>query len=165
MATAEVAGAEMPSTEMAVGEVPPTEMSHSAVPAAEVTAPEVPAEMHASEMAASEPTEMTEPPKVTATEMTAAPETAEMTPAAEMTAAAAAVPKGKSFAYHARHHTRRERYFKAEPKRHRRCENFPHPTSHSGLLPPALRNYNPLSIAYTANAWTVPRVPSNLSTA
>jgi hypothetical protein len=158
-ATAEVAGAEMPSTEMAVGEMSPAE-----VPSTEVTATEVPAEMHASEMAAPEPTEMTEPPEVTAAEMTAAPETAEMTPAAEMTAAAA-VPKGKSFAYHARHHTRRERYFEAEPERQRCCENFPHPTSHGGLLPPALRNYDPLSIAYRANAWTVPRVPSNLSMA
>jgi hypothetical protein len=56
-AAAKVAAAEMPSTEMSPAEVPATEMSP------EVTATEVPAEMHASEMAASEATEMTEPPK------------------------------------------------------------------------------------------------------
>jgi hypothetical protein len=103
-----------------------------------VTATEVPAEMHASEMAASEATEMTEPPEVTTAEMAAAAESTEMTAVAEMTAAAeSTVPKGESFASHARHHTRRERYFEAEPERHRRCENFRHPTSHGVLLPPA----------------------------
>jgi hypothetical protein len=177
------AAAEMPSTEMAVGEMPATEMPPGEVPAAEmssaeVPATEVPAEMHASEMAASEAPEMAaaemhasemaaaeapeltaaEAPKMTAAEMTAAPATAEMT-------AAAAVPKGKSFAYHARHHTRRERYFEAEPERDRCRENFRHPTSHGGLLPPALRNYDPLSVGSTANAWTVPRVPRNFNDA
>jgi hypothetical protein len=127
-----------------------------------VTATEVPAEMHASEMAASEATEMTEPSEVTAadaTEMTAAAETTEMTAAdaTEMTAAAAemaaaaesTVPKGKRFAYPARHYSRRERYFEAEPERHRRCENFRPPTSHGrspspgGAMIPSLLRTQP----------------------
>jgi hypothetical protein len=111
-ATAKVAAAELPSAEMAAGE-----MSSAEMPATE---------MHASEMAASEATEVTE-----ASEMTAA-ETSEMTAAAGST-----VPKGKSFAHHARHASaRRERGFETEPERDRRCENFSHPTSHGGLLPP-----------------------------
>jgi hypothetical protein len=123
-AAAKVAAAEMPSTEMSAAKVA------------------------AAEMAASEATEMTEPPEVTTAEMTAAAdstkmaapaETAEMAAAAETTemTADSTVPKGESFASHARHHTRRERYFEAEPERHRRCENFRHPTSHGVLLPPA----------------------------
>lgn len=80
--------------------------------------------------AAAESTKMAAPAETA--EMAAAAETTEMTAAAEST-----VPKGESFAAHARHHTRRERYFEAEPERNRRCENFRHPTSHGVLLPPA----------------------------
>jgi hypothetical protein len=187
-ATAKVAAAEMPSTEMSSAEVPATEMasgdmSPAEVPATEMTATEVPAtETHASEMAASEAAEVTaaETTEMTAPEVTAAktPEmtTAEMTAAktpemttTEMTAAAGStVPKGKSFAHHARHarhHARRERCFETEPERDRRCENFSHPTSHGGLVPPRCATMIPLSVAYTANAWAVPRVPWNLSMA
>ena len=102
-----------------------------------MTATEVPAEMHASEMAASEAAEVTaaETTEMTTAEMTAA-KTPEMT-TTEMTAAAeSTVPKGKSFAHHTRHHARRERCFETEPERDRRCENFSHPTSHGGLVPP-----------------------------
>jgi hypothetical protein len=100
-----------------------------------MTATEVPAEMHASEVAASEATEMTKASKVTeAAEVTDPPkvtaaETAEMSAAAEST-----VPKGNSFTHQARHHARRERCFEAEPECHYRCENFRHPTSHGALL-------------------------------
>jgi hypothetical protein len=146
-APAKVAAAELPSTEMAAGEmslaeVPATEMHASEMAASE--AAEVPAtEMHASEMATSEAAEVTETPEMTAaetSEMTASEMTAAETPemtAAEMTAAAGStVPKGKSFAHHARHHARRERGFETEPERDRRCENFRLPTSHGGFLPP-----------------------------
>ncbi|MGA7385286.1 MAG: hypothetical protein WBW81_11530 [Methylocella sp.] len=146
--------------EMSPGEVPATEMSPAEVPATEVTGPpEVAAiepaemtEMHATEVSASEPPEVAaaESPEVAAAEtaeMTAAPKPAEMTATAEMaaamTAAESTVPKSKSFANHARHHIRRERYFEAEPERHRRCENFRPLASHGVLLPPALRNYDP----------------------
>jgi hypothetical protein len=184
-ATTKMSSAEVPATEMSSAEVPATEMaagemSPAEVPATEMTATEVPAtETHASEMAASEAAEVTaaETTEMTAPEVTAAktPEmtTAEMTAAktpemttTEMTAAAeSTVPKGKSFAHHTRHHARRERCFETEPERDRRCENFSHPTSHGGLLPPRCATMIPLSVAYTANAWAVPRVPWNLSMA
>ena len=69
--------------------------------------------------------------------------------AAEVTAAAkSTVPKGRSFAHHARHHARRERGFKAEPECDRRCENFSHPTSHGALLPVPAELY-PFSVAHS----------------
>ena len=104
--------------------------------------------------AAAEMAAAAEPPEVTApetTEMAAAAETTEMTAAAAEMAAAAesTVPKGKSFAYPARHLTRRERYFEAEPERDRRCQNFRPPTSHGrspspgGAMIPSLLRTQP----------------------
>jgi hypothetical protein len=59
-----------------------------------------------------------------------ATKTAEVTATTEST-----VPKGKCFAHHARHRTRRKRGFEAEPERDRRSENFHHTASHGALLP------------------------------
>jgi hypothetical protein len=140
-ATAEVAAAEMPSTEMAVGKMSAAEVPSAEVPAAEMA--------EAAEVAASEAAEMTEASEVAASktsEMTTS-EAAEVTAAAEVPAAAEptvpTVPKGKGFAHHARHHARRERGFDTEPERDRRCENFCHPPSHDGLLPPAAETVIP----------------------
>ncbi|MGH6851037.1 MAG: hypothetical protein ACREDD_11420 [Methylocella sp.] len=140
---AEVTAAEVPAevTAKVPAEVTAAEVTAAEVPAevpAEVTAEmtaaevpaEVPAEMTAAEMAAAE---MAEAAEMTAAEVSPA-ETSGMTATAEVTAAAA-VPKGKSFAHDPRRHARRERGLEAEPERQRRCENFPDPTNHCALLP------------------------------
>ncbi len=141
---------EVPAAEVTATEVPAAEVTATEVPAAEVPSTEMsPAEVHAAEMTAAEvtATEMTAA-EVTATEMTAAEVTAAEVTAAEVTATevtatevtatevTAAAGSTKSFAHRARHHARRERGFETEPERDRRCENFSHPTSHGGLLPP-----------------------------
>jgi hypothetical protein len=157
--TAEVT--KLPSTEMAVGETATAKVAAAEMLSAEMAAAETPAaEVHASEMAASEAAEMTK-----AAEMTAA-ETAEMTAAEmaaaeppEMTAAESTMPKGKSFAHHPRHCARRERGSRPNPSVIAAARIFVVRRVMAVSFPP--RNYDPLSIAQTANAWTVPRVPWN----